>query len=122
MPTLKEITNRAKKIRKAKPRTKWQNAIKQASKELKAAYRKKEGKIGAKKKAVKVTAKKTKKRISGYSGWTIKGKPNVIYGVIYRGSSGGEFEYITTSYMAAVRYRNKQKFGYDAMYIKEFIA
>ena len=59
MPTLKEITNRAKKIRNAKPRTKWQNAIKQSSKELKAAYRKKEGKIGAKKKPAKVTAKKT---------------------------------------------------------------
>jgi hypothetical protein len=61
MPTLKEITTRAKKIRKAKPRTKWQNAIKQASKELKAKYRKKEGKVGAKKKAV---AKPKRKRIA----------------------------------------------------------
>jgi hypothetical protein len=61
MPTLKEITTRAKKIRKAKPRTKWQNAIKQASKELKASYRKKEGKIAAKKTTAKLSAKKTKK-------------------------------------------------------------
>ena len=61
MPTLKEITTRAKKIRKDKPRTKWQNAIKQASKELKAKYRKKEGKVGTKKKTV---AKPKRKRIT----------------------------------------------------------
>ena len=61
MPTLKEITTRAKKIRKDKPRTKCQNAIKQASKELKAKYRKKEGKVGTKKKTV---AKPKRKRIT----------------------------------------------------------
>lgn len=130
MPTLKQITTRAKQIRKAKPRTKWQNAIKQASKELKAKYRKKEGKVGTKKKTVakpkrkRVIARKkvgTTKRITGYSGWTIKGKHNIIYGVIYRASGGNEFQYITTSYRAAERYIKKQKFGYDAMYIKEFI-
>ena len=117
MPTLKQITTRAKQIRKAKPRTKWQNAIKQASKELKAKYRKKEGKVG-KKKTVK------RKRITGYQGWTIKGKHNVIYAVIYRGSVSTEFHYVTTTWIAADRYIRAQKLSFDTfdLYVKEFIA
>ena len=131
MPTLKEITTRAKKIRKAKPRTKWQNAIKQASKELKAKYRKKEGKVAAKPKRKRVVGRKkvatTKKRITGYKGWTIKGTHNIIYGVVRNTGKVRKFLYITTSYTEAEKYRNyrtRTDSGRDlylATYIKEFI-
>lgn len=131
MPTLKEITTRAKKIRKEKPRTKWQNAIKQASKELKAKYRKKEGKVGTKRKRV-VTRKKvgtTRKKVMGSAlpgrkGWTVKGTHNVIYGVVRDTGKVRKFLYITTSYTEAEKYkvyRTMRDSGNLDTYIKEFI-
>ena len=122
MHTLKQITTRAKQIRKAKPRTKWQNAIKQASKELKAKYRKKEGKVAAKPKRKRITAKKkvgaTRKKVTGRKGWTINGTHNIIYGVVRDTGKIRKLDYITTSYRAAEKYASAKE---GRLYVKEFI-